>query len=319
MPIFVDNSILTTVAQCDTKTVIRYILGLTTREERATFNSGTAGHEAMATYFRTSGDAIAANQRFAEVYEDWANLNVPPDDRLSFDNTSKIVATWFDNHPIAKLCYIVDPNLIEIGFNFPLDDAGEYIFVGRIDAIVQDRESGHLRILDHKFTGQLNGRFARGFRMDTQFSGYIWAARQQLGQPIDGGYVNAIEMSKLPSDPTRKCPKHAVPYDECGFLHVNDALMLVNRSPKQIDRWKRDALALAKQFGELKAKYTSVDYLPAVRMQGQFIYGACSNCEANEFCFAGKPMNMVDSLFTYSPWLPFSHAFGEQNDGTTKV
>lgn len=314
MPIYIDNSILCSVATCDTRTVLRYILGYTTREERANLLSGTAGHDANAEYFRTAGDKQAALDKFAEVYRDWADANVPPDDRLTYENTHNIMNAWYDAHPLDKADFTVDPAQVEIGFSFPLDSEGEYVFVGRIDAIVTDNATSRARVLDHKFPGRIDAKFARNFKTDTQFTGYIWAASQTLGIPVDGGYVNGIEFSRLPSDPSRKCAKHGTTYDECGFLHLNSQLLIVNRTPQQIARWRVNALALAKRFAELKRKYNLPDYLPAVPMQGTFIYATCAFCEAHDFCITGKPVAQIDSLFQISPWEPFEHAFGKEDD-----
>jgi hypothetical protein len=317
-PIYVDNSILCKTAVCDTATVIRYILGLTVTEERANLLSGTAGHEAMAVYFRT-GDKDLALAKFDEYYRDWALANLAPEHGKSYENCYACISTWFENHPIDKLPFRIIPDWIEIGFSFPLTDDGSIVFVGRIDAIVQELDNDHLRILDHKFPGRVDGMFAKQYRMDSQFSGYIWAGQQQLGIPIDGGFVNGVEFSRLPSDPVRKCAKHGVTFSECGFLHANSAIILVNRTPKQIARWRADAIRLARRFADLKAKYNDAAYLPAVPMQGQFVYRACANCEAADFCAAEKPVGMVGSLFQHSPWEPWKAALAvtdgkEQND-----
>ena len=318
MPVYIDNSMLTTVAVCDTKTVVRYVQGQMSRTEKATLNSGTAGHEAMAVYFKT-GDAQAALDKFTEFYAEWAQANVPPEDGRSYENCFACLSTWFDNHPISKLPFIVVPDWIEIGFSFPLTDDGHFVFVGRIDAIVRDLETDRLRILDHKFTGRVDGRFAKGFTMDSQFSGYIWAGQQQLGIPIDGGFVNGVEFSKLPSDPQRKCAKHGVVFAECGFLHANSKIILVNRTPQQIARWKASAVYLAKRYEELAAKYALPEYIPAVKQQGQFVYGACPMCDVYDFCAAGRPTHMMSSLFQHSPWEPWAGSLGkEQIDGTNK-
>lgn len=314
-PIYVDNSILTKVAVCDTATVIRYVQGYASRTERATLNSGTAGHEAMAVYFRT-GDPQLALDEFTKLYAEWAQANVPPEDGRSFENCYACLSVWFDNHPVSKLPFVIIPDWVEIGFSFPLTDDGHIIFVGRIDAIVRDLETDHLRILDHKFTGRVDGAFAKGFTMDSQFSGYIWAGQQQLGSPIDGGYVNGVEFSKLPTDAKRKCPKHGVVYAECGFMHANSKIILVNRTPQQIARWKSVAISLAKRYEELTIRYPVADYIPAVRQQGQFVYRACGTCDAYDFCAAGKPVAMLDSLFQHSPWRPWEGS-GVGEGGTT--
>lgn len=312
MPISIDNSILTCMAVCDTRTLLRHVLGYSNQEELAILKSGTAGHEALAVYFKSGGNVAASMDMFDSIYRDWALANVPNDDRLSWANCHAILKIWFERHKLRDLPFIVDPNHVEIGFSFPLDASGNYVFVGRIDAIVEDKLTGRLRILDHKFTGRINPRFVERFRTDTQFSGYIWAGQQQLSTTIDGGYVNAIELSRLPSTPDRVCKTHAVPYDECGFMHANYQLLTVQRTPIRLENWRRNALALAKEYEVLLTKFADPAYLQVVRTQGEFLYGECYNCLAKDFCYAGRPVEHLDSLFVRNPWVPFEHAFGEE-------
>jgi len=57
-----------------------------------------------------------------------------------------------------------------------------------------------------------------------------------------GAYINAIEFSRLPSS-DRRCTVHAVAYSECGHLHANSDLLIVERTPAEIEEWKKDCAA----------------------------------------------------------------------------
>lgn len=334
--VFVDNTILTCMAQCDTRTILRHVLGMTSREERATLVSGSSAHESMAAYFRT-GDAKFALRVFEEGepctqcegiatlrapvgcsrcqgtrrqtagYRAWSDANLLPDDRLRYEPLREILQIWYANHPVGKLPFVPRAEWVEIGFAYPLDDAGELIFCGRLDAIVQEPDSvAEVRILDNKFTGFLDSTFVRNFQMDSQFSGYLWAAQQTLGRKVLGGYVNAISTARLPSDPARKCREHGVSFAECRTLHAKSQIFYVDRTPDKLESWRQTALQLAKKFRMLKRVYASDPSLISLApQQGQFIYKACAWCEAHDFCVSGRPTQFLDSLFQYSPWAPY--------------
>ena len=98
-PLYIDNSTLRAMANCSTQALMRYALGYTTLEERATLRSGTAYHEAAEAHFKgaSPGAALAV---FEASYREWAEEHVPIDDRLSYANTARIVGHWLDTHPL---------------------------------------------------------------------------------------------------------------------------------------------------------------------------------------------------------------------------
>lgn len=336
-PTYVDNTLLTCMAQCDTKTILRHVLGMTSREERAALVSGSAAHESMAAYFRT-GDMKHALVVFEEGepcmqcadfkgltapvgcsrckgtrrqtpgYRVWSDANLPADDRLRYELLREILQIWYTNHPIARLPFRPRAEWVEIGFAYPLTDAGDLVFCGRLDAIVEEPDSvAEVRILDNKFTGALDNNFVRNFQMDSQFSGYLWAAQRTLGRKVLGGYVNAISTARLPSDPERKCNTHKVAFAECRTLpdHAKSQIFYVDRTPDKLESWRQTAVQLGRKFQVLKRAFADRELLPLAQQQGQFIYKACSWCEAHDFCVSGRPTQFLDSLFQYSPWAPY--------------
>lgn len=333
-PTLVDNTILTCVAQCDTKTILRHVLGMTTREQRATLVSGSSCHESIAAYFRTGDIAFAldvfehgepctqcegtpvgtgcsrcnGSRRQTQGYRVWSDENLPPDDRLTYTALREILQIWYGNHPLGRLPFVPRAEWVEIGFAYPLTDAGDLVFCGRLDAIVSEPDSvAEVRILDNKFTGALDGNFVRNFQMDSQFSGYLWAAQKTLGRKVLGGYVNAISTARLPSDPSRKCVTHKVAYSECRTLldHAKAQIFYVDRTPDKIESWRQTAIQLARKFQVLKQAFADRELISLAQQQGQFIYKACSWCEAHDFCVSGRPTQFLDSLFTHQPWAPY--------------
>jgi hypothetical protein len=308
-PIYIDNSMLTTLAVCDQKALMRYAFGLTSLEERSYFLAGTAGHEANAHYFKSHGDKVLALDTAETLYKEWADANLPSDDAKSWVNVKACLANWYDNHPITSLPFVPLPNMVEIGFSFPLTDDGMFNFVGRIDLVAREVEGDGLWIVDHKFPGRLDASFPYSYRMDSQMSGYVWAAQQQLEQPIRGAFINACELTRVPSS-DRKCREHGVAYAECGPLHLKSVILTVPRSPAQLSSWKRNAIALAKRYAALRADYPVLATAPLALQQGQFVYKGCSSCDFADWCAAGRPMSNVASMYRHEPWEPWKDARG---------
>ena len=305
----VDNSILKATARCSTEALLRYGLDYTTIEERAELKSGDAGHQAMACWFRggTEQEALAI---FSKVYREWADANVPPDSRLTHENCHRVLIRWFETHPLSAMPFIIHPELIEIGFAYPLDDSGEFIFVGRMDGIVTSHQFGMPWTLEHKFTGQITDRWARQFRIDSQNSGYNWAAQNHIDSVVGGSFINAIQLSRLPSS-DRKCKDHGVPYVECGDLHAKWEMFTTGRTPQAIEEWKRTAIHLAKRYRDLILRYPTIDHLQKVRMQGMF-HGACNYCAFFDFCVTGRQKSMIEAMLVKDPWHPWLFAQGKE-------
>lgn len=331
--LYIDNSTLRAAANCDTEAVVRYVLGLTTLEEKATLRSGSALHEAMAEYLRTEGDKYAAMNAFTVEYQVWAEENVPAEDRLSYANTARILDGWFELHPLAALPFRVEPTMVEIGFAFPLTAEGEcvcghhrddhptccdcpdflaIIFTGRLDGLARASHDGGLYVLENKSTGRINDVFIRRFRLDSQVTGYTWAAEQHFGEPILGVLINAIEFSKIPGS-DKKCPTHAVAYVECGALHAQSKLMVVNRTPEKIRAWRKAALRLTDRYRRIAASVTDISQVKRLAMQGMFS-GECVWCAFADWCAVDRPVELIGNMLQHDPWSPFDYAMKRRDE-----
>lgn len=305
--LYIDNSTLRAVAECSTEAVMRYIFDLNPVQERAPLKMGSAAHEAMALFLK-GASSLEAVVHYDKLYKEWADENVPPDDRLTHENTSKVLKYWFETHPKHLLPYTVDPRLVEVGFALPLTKEDDIIFTGRIDIIGEDKITKDWGVIDHKFPGRVNAQLARNTRMDSQPSGYLWAARQCTDKPVTSFYVNAVEMSKVPSDPTRKCKEHKVPYEECGVTHAKFELLgPFTRSDEQLEEWRKTAIHLAKKFRDLATKYKTVADIHKVRMQGMF-HRTCGFCGLYDWCSSGRQKALIGGMFVNEPWNPLEHA-----------
>lgn len=311
--LYIDTSTLKSLAQCSTQVLLRYAHDRATLDEAAPLRAGSAMHRLAETWLRggTKAEALAA---FEGEYKEWATKNVLAGDRLDYVNVWRILDAWLDTHPVNGFPFKVDPTHVEIGFAYPLIDG--IAFTGRMDAIVTSHETGDYYIVEHKSTGQLSSTWAEQWFTDPQLSGYIWAARQHLNRPVIGAYVNGIEFGKLPSS-DRKCAKHGVPYSECGAMHAESQLLITQRTDDELNRWKKDAIHLAKRFMDLVRRFPSLEQLGKVATQGKWS-NSCRWCGFRKFCQIGRPLNLLDSFTITEHWDPLQYAFSGRKESARK-
>lgn len=313
--LYVDNSTLSALAACDTRVLLRYIHGWTGAEDSMALEAGKAVHTALEVFFKTN-DRKQALTAFRAAYEAWADAHVPPAPpremlwvlKYSYQNVRDIVRTWMRRHPLHAEPYKVFPDLVEIGFTYPLAD--DVMFYGRYDGVVEEKASGQLYVMDHKTTGQLSSDWAETFRLSTQMTGYIWAAEQLMGKRITGAIINGIQISKLPDaiqnkdGSIRKCKDHGIPIDECRHSHVKDTLAITQRTPEQIDTWKTQTLKLIRRLQKLIAKHPTVETIGQAQQQGMFA-AACRFCAFKTFCELNRPVDRLPAMLKHEPWKPY--------------
>lgn len=311
-PLKVDNSALSTLATCTFKAWLRYGMHRTTAEERKELLSGTAAHAALAAFFMGKGIA-AALQAFDTVYRDWAKANVPADDRLSYENCRTILQQWFSLNQ-GKLPYTILPGMVEVYFEVPLDEHGDLVYCGIMDAVAE--MAGHLYTLENKTTGNVDFKEAE-FPLSSQLSGQCYGAMHGMvgGQSlalrlghgtIAGSLVNAIEFKKLPGadTPDKKCRVHGTPYSECRVFHANCRLLgPYPRDQYHLDNWLADARLLANQFKDLLERAPDLSYAPTLAQEGTFT-GACRFCEFKTVCIAGRNPGMIEANLVVNEWKP---------------
>lgn len=308
----VNNSSLKYVAECDLKSVL-HSLRLTGGDENVKMIAGSAVHAALEPFFRGEGEE-AALEAFQTAYQPFADASVDPNGPLAaytYDNISYILATWLSRYVLHDDVLTIATNgnpvlkilrtMVEVPFSVPLSDDG-LMLRGKMDAVVEEVPSGHLRILDHKTTGRIAGYFLEKFRLDSQFSLYVWGGQKHLqavgsDAKVVGGMVNAIEIGKLPDDPERKCSVHKVKSAECKPQHVRAEIVPVDRTEEELEEARRTAVSLARRYRELMLLHPDASKVDRVRTQGKF-NGACAWCFAKNFCEAGRPVKNIDKMFT---------------------
>ena len=308
-PTLVDNSTLAALAQCTTRTAVQNVMGYRSNEESAPLLCGKAVHAGIEVFLR-GGSADESLLRFASLYQEWSDANLAPGNAREYTNVAKILGRWLEENPLHRLPYRVHPDKIEIYFAVPLDDDGEFMLTGLMDAVAET-EGGLLWPLDHKTTASFNQDFVRKFRNDSQISGYSYALSYLTGQPVTGGLINMIEIKKLPSDPKRKCPDHKTKYAECGIYHAKYQFFSPDRTPQQIESWRHTAIALARRYKELfqavqsyrkETEEEAFEFVQHLPTEGEF-NGGCTFCGLFTWCSTGRIPAMAEATLKYDPWI----------------
>lgn len=324
-PLHIDNSTLSALSKCDTMALLRYGFGWTSEGESAALQCGTAIHTALEVYFKTAS-VKQAQAAFQTAYEAWSDANIPaaPERhqmyllRYAYENVADILATWLKRHPLNAEPYKVYPDLVEIGFSFPLADG--VLFYGRYDAIVEERNTGMFYVLDHKTTGQITADWAHTFKTSTQITGYTWAAQQLIGKPVAGAIINGIQISKLPdvrfksNGEAYRCKEHGIGVDECRLTHTKESLAITQRDTQQIEAWKSGAIRLARRWQKLLAKYPTAESVSTAQQQGMFS-GACRYCDFRNYCEVNRPADKLAQMLVHNPWAPYEVRAAQKEAG----
>lgn len=307
--LLVDNTILSAFSTCSTRAMVLYGYDLEpVGNENMPAKAGQAIHSALETYL-VNGSLDMALDRFNAEY---AGTEVPEGDRLEFGNVQRIIYHWMLDNPPASLPFEVIET--ELPFEIPLVPGINY--VGRIDAIVRPRHSNKLLVLDHKATGRLDALFKRQFTLSSQMSGYVWAA-QQIFAPkrISGIWINAIDVSVIPSS-NRSCRKHpGEKYIDCGIRHLkHEMLGPYYRSPRELQGWYQDAVQLAEAWRDFTEAYGD-DYrmIQSVPQEGRWQYQACVMCPVHEFCTTGRKPGALRSTMQKRQWTPLTETEDGEN------
>lgn len=306
--LYVDNSILSAEAACQTRASVRYMLGLDATLDAPPLECGRAIHTALEEHFK-GRDKATVLRVLAEQYKDYAQTHVVdggvPDYLLRFtwENVSRVVNAWVDARPLRTFPFVVQEDSIEQRFCVPLVPEEQIWYTGTPDiGRVTFAADGKAYFVDHKTTGRLSADWRVQFRTSGQVSGYCWGLTQATGVPYAGGLINAIELAKLPTS-TRRCKDHGVPYAECSDLHVAHDLIPVHRTEAQITRWLANATYLAKRYKARLARVQTLEDLGSVAQEGMFAH-ACGFCAAREFCETGQNPVVAQQMFVARAWDP---------------
>ena len=305
----VSPHVLMDLHSCETKAWTRHVKGFTSRGDAIKMIAGQGFHKAMEVLL----DPVAQEHQPREyaavaalhaTYDD-AFLRLAPEKlepSLTPQNLDRVLQRWIQMHPPAMLPWVRVLAVEEafVSRTWTLGDVQVNLIV-RPDIVVEDR-AGKIRWVDTKTTGWhiSDDSWKLALRLSLQTQLYSDAIVQKYGaeKAIYGGWVNAIELRQLPSDPKRKCATHKVVYAECGNEHAKAEFIECLTTEAKVAAAARDAEAAAEQFA---LHTTLVADVTQLNVHGTS-NNTCRFCPAADFCDSGRPVDALENFMVYEPY-----------------
>jgi hypothetical protein len=319
MSLYVNNSLLSLLATCETATYLRWGQEVIWKEKQGIgpMEVGQVLHEALAAWLKGE-NAPTVQQCFSNTWHDVIGDALPKQERLQRSNVMLCLQHWMAQQPRRDVKVVA----IEKTFEVPLGIVGgeEILYYGTPDAILEWK--GSLYVLDHKSTGDIDDDWAAQWYMNTGLQGYVWSLRKLGYKMVKGAFVNGIEIKRLPpwdGNLEKKCQTHKVKYKECQPVHVKGQWVgPLWWSDARLEQWKRDALTAVGTLLRLR-DHDIRQGLDAITMDGQWRWPGCSGgrgrapCQFRDFCNAGRPRESLTHMMVHSPWTRNTREVEEAN------
>jgi hypothetical protein len=210
-PDVIDNTLRSSFRKCETYWMYSSINKIKPNSPSLHLHAGGAFAKGIeetrrAFYERneSSEDAIAIGVNALLTF--WGDFYVEDTSNKSCERMVQGLLSYFDQYPLEtdsiKPYYNPENESYGIEFSFALpipDEDGNpllhpetgdpLLYAGRFD-MLGDMQ-GVLFVTDEKTTGQLGNSWLKQWSLDSQFTGYCWAARQ-YGLPVAGAVIRGI-------------------------------------------------------------------------------------------------------------------------------
>ena len=245
----VDNTKLMAFANCETQGAMAHVFHLHKPESVADLECGGAGHACLEGWAKEHPTPL---EIFTDLYKEWAadNVAIVPQ-RLSYENVYLILKQWletYNNNPDLWF----QPIVADTETIMTVDLTREIQLHGLFDLPIIEKATGDTSLIDHKFRNNISDWWRNSFKLNSQFSGYLYMASEIYGKPVDHMWVNALETSNLVTT-NAKCRTHKVPRHECAQYHANLEMFRVYRTPDMIAAWKQYAIDLADHIRSIES------------------------------------------------------------------
>lgn len=291
-PLLVDSTMLSTFRSCHRKFMLEFINGLVPAIPSIHLHAGATyarGLEVLRrSYYGEGPDkgqiAPAMHAAFHAMVEEWGDFPGFEDHPKSFANLVKAVGDYIQTYPLAT--DLVQPYMhsngspaVEFTFAMPIPDTenpvtGEpVLYSGRFDML--GIHKGTVYVLDDKTTGSLGKTWANQWRLRSQFTGYIWAAKE-FGYPVAGAIIRGCALRKT---------------------GIDFAEAITYRPDWMIDEWLAGVITDVREMQQLwKSGIWQKDFAEACSSYG--------GCAYSSLCERPKWEEWVDPDYVVSRWNP---------------
>jgi len=211
-PIAIDSTTLGTFRSCPQKMFRQYLEHWKPQSESVHLVAGGAfadGIEAARRAFYEQSfspdDSVAVGLK--ALIDRYGDFDCPSDSAKSLERTAGALEFYFANYPLGEdgaipLLFEDGRRGIEFSFACPLPinhpvTGDPILYTGRSDMIAE--YANGIYIFDEKTTSQLGPSWARQWEMRSQFTGYVWAARQ-FGIEAAGTLIRGVSILKTKYD-----------------------------------------------------------------------------------------------------------------------
>ncbi len=297
-PTVIDNSMRKEFVKCPRSFFYKYILRRIPAGKNEHLNSGGAYAKGLEVFRKLYYASSFHPERINEEREELALIEAfvaCTKTYGAYDPPQGSAKTWLTT--VFALCNYVeewppeedhlhpynpsgdDPS-VEFSFAIPLSinhpETGEPIlYAGKFDMLAEN-DQGMLGVEDDKSTGSLSKNWVQRWRMESQITGYIWAA-EQYGYDVGGrAYIRGVSFLKTQIDYLE------VPCLRPKFLIDNWHKQLLFDISRMIDCWNHD--------------YWDYDFGDACSSYG--------GCPFIELCSIPNPLDWVENDFVENTWSP---------------
>lgn len=185
-PTAIDNTIRKDFVKCPTKAMYGRVMSLHSGEgEKGHLAFGHAFAKAMevtreAYYFENCSEEEAVQKGIDAAVQDYGNVQTSTNKTLG--KLPGAIRFYWDQWPLGEDGLVPVAGGLEVKFSIPIPvthpDTGESLeYCGRFDMLACNR-LGRYIINDEKTTTRLGNTWPMQWDMDSQLSGYLWAAKQ---------------------------------------------------------------------------------------------------------------------------------------------
>lgn len=290
-PELIDNSALSSFKKCPMDWYYSSLRSITLIGGNQHLHAGgafAAGLEATRKAFYDQGldeeTSIAAGMRALTLY--WGEYDPPEGSAKTYDRLLLALIEYFTQYQLAT--DIIKPfraangkSCIEFSFSIPLDIAhpqtgNPILYGGRFDMLAVRDDV--LFVEDDKTALQLGAQWNRNWLLDSQFTGYCFAARE-FDFPVAGAIIRGVSILKN------------------SYGHAQS---IVYRPDWQINRWKEN---LYKTIHAMISAWKHNEYIYTLDKHACNSYGGCG---FTRLCESNTPEQWI--AFDYEPriWNPLA-------------
>lgn len=207
-PEVIDNTARSQFISCPTKWVYSTVNNLGSKIPSVHLHAGGAfarGLEVTRKAFYDEGQSPEHSIKVGAeaLVEYWGDFESPDDSAKTKEKMLEALFEYFTEYPLGQdpirpLKIGENKHAIEFRFALPLDikhpeTGNPLLYGGRFDMLGEFNSS--LFAVDEKTTSQLGPTWGRQWELDSQFTGYCWAA-QEYSYPVVGAVVRGMSILK---------------------------------------------------------------------------------------------------------------------------